>query len=70
MGLAALTLQTGDGDAVDWGYRSLRRMPEQFIAPLPPLADGAYVLSWRAMAGDGHLMTAEIAFVLAAGDAG
>lgn len=70
VGLAALTLQTGAGEAVDWDYRPPRRMQAAFTASLPPLDDGDYVLSWRAMAGDGHVMTGEIAFVLAAGNAG
>lgn len=69
VGLAALTLQTGEGEAVDWDYRPPRRMQAAFTAPLPALRAGDYVLSWRAMAGDGHVMTGEIAFSLAAGDA-
>ncbi len=69
VGLAALTLQTGEGEAVDWDYRPPRRMQAAFTAPLPALDEGSYLLSWRAMAGDGHVMTGQIAFSLAGGDA-
>ncbi len=68
VGLAALSLETEDGVAVDWAYRAPRQMQAVFVAPMPELEDGDYVLSWRAMASDGHVMTGQISFSLAHAD--
>ena len=41
----------------------------EHAAPLPELSEGAYVLEWRALARDGHVMTGEISFSVTGGDA-
>ena len=36
----------------------------QIVVPLPPLAPGDYVVSWRAVGADGHVVPGEIHFTL------
>ena len=36
----------------------------QIVVPLPPLAPGEYVVSWRAVAADGHVVPGQIHFTL------
>jgi methionine-rich copper-binding protein CopC len=36
----------------------------QIVVPLPPLAPGQYVVSWRAVGADGHVVPGQIQFTL------
>jgi copper transport protein len=36
----------------------------QIVVKLPPLAPGHYVVSWRALSADGHVVPGEIRFTL------
>ena len=40
---------------------------QQISVPLPPLAPGAYSVSWRVLSDDGHVMAGALHFTLAAG---
>jgi methionine-rich copper-binding protein CopC len=42
------------------------RASVQVSFALPPLAPGAYVVSWRALSDDGHIMPGRIHFTIAA----
>jgi methionine-rich copper-binding protein CopC len=42
------------------------RAAAQVSFALPPLAPGKYVVSWRALSADGHIMPGRIHFTLAA----
>lgn len=57
--------------------------PEKLLVPLPEApatkisattpklsAAGVYVVSWRAVGGDGHVMSGKVRFTIAAGNAG
>ena len=44
-----------------------RKMASTHKVDLPELPAGAYTLSWRAVAQDGHIMKGEISFTLAQG---
>ena len=43
------------------------RAAPQVSFALPPLAPGAYVVSWRALSADGHIMPGSVHFTIAAG---
>jgi methionine-rich copper-binding protein CopC len=36
----------------------------QLTVPLPPLAPGHYLVSWRALSADGHVVSGQIRFTL------
>lgn len=64
VGLAGLELETLAGDAVDIAFQRPSEMGRDFSVPLPDLVAGPYVLKWRAVARDGHVMRGEIDFVV------
>lgn len=64
VGLAGLELETLAGEAVDIAFERSRQMGKDFSVPLPPLETGRYVLKWRAVAKDGHVMRGEIDFTI------
>ncbi len=69
VGLAAIGFETADGRALETGFSADRRFAKVHTAELPDLGSGDYVLEWRALARDGHVMTGEIEFSVALGDA-
>lgn len=69
VGLASIGLESVDGEPLDTSFSADRRFATLHTAALPDLVSGDYVLEWRAIARDGHLMTGEIEFSVALGDA-
>lgn len=65
VGLAAVTLEGPDGSITD--LETQRAMRNRHSVGLPQLSAGNYRLSWRAVAGDGHVITGEIAFTVIPG---
>ncbi len=59
--LTALSLRTDSEPATKIGPLPATASAEISI-PAPPLAPGRYVLSWRAMGDDGHVMSGQISF--------
>ena len=61
-GNAEVSMRSATGSPVDLGPR--RSTDQGLVAQydVPPLADGIYVVSWRAIALDGHLSVGELAF--------
>lgn len=61
--LTALSLQRGSDPG-----RKLGPLPADAAAqvsiPAPKLADGTYVLSWRAVGDDGHVMPGKLTFTV------
>ncbi|MCC5995868.1 MAG: copper resistance protein CopC [Oceanicaulis sp.] len=64
VGLALVDAEADD--AIDIGFERVRGMQEAFSVPLPALGEGNYVIRWRAVAQDGHVMRGEISFQLSA----
>lgn len=62
--LVGLELTVVDGDAIDIGFERVRGMQDEFSVPFPQLEEGNYVIRWRAVAQDGHVMRGEIGFEL------
>ena len=62
VGLVALTLETSDGSEVPLSFDKPKGMQSHFAIPKPYLDSGAYVLRWRVIANDGHVLNGEIAF--------
>lgn len=63
-GLANVTLTNAAGREIALDYASPRTMATSFTIPLPALAPGAYTISWRTMAHDGHVMPGAIHFTV------
>ena len=66
--LTACWIQKGDGPKQK--LRSLPTTPAQQISvPLPQLGPGAYVLSWRVVGADTHIVPGQIRFTVSAAPA-
>ena len=61
--ITALTLQTGEGKA-----RDLVPLPtaarKEITVPMPTLATGRYMIKWRAVSDDNHVMSGEVPFTV------
>ena len=64
-GLAHVTLTNAAGRNIALDYTPPRAMATTFTIPLPTLTPGAYTISWRTMAPDGHVMPGAIHFTVA-----
>lgn len=64
VGLAGLKLETVAGEALTISFDPPRGMQKDFSVALPPLDTDAYVLKWRAVAKDGHVMKGEVSFTI------
>ena len=51
-----------DGESVPLGESFLMSMNKRQIIPMPSLGEGDYLLSWRAMGEDGHVIKGELTF--------
>ena len=51
-----------DGEYVTLGKSFLMSRNKRQIVPLPSLGEGNYLLSWRAMGEDGHVMKGKLTF--------
>ena len=51
-----------DGEPVQLAETSLMSMSKRQIIPMPLLEKGDYLLSWRAMGEDGHVIKGELTF--------
>ena len=61
--ITALTVQK-DGDA-EWKLSPLPTTPAKQVAiPSPKLAPGKYIVSWRGVGDDGHVMAGKLHFTL------
>lgn len=64
-GLANVTLTNAAGREIAIDYTPPHAMATTFTIPLPTLSPGAYTISWRTMAHDGHVMPGVIHFTVA-----
>jgi methionine-rich copper-binding protein CopC len=66
--LTALSIQKGSDSP-----QNLKPLPDtaaqQISVPLPSLTPGAYLVSWRVLSDDGHVMAGTLHFTLTAGGA-
>ena len=54
-----------DGEVVSLGTSFLMNIDERHIIPLPLLQSGDYLLAWRALGEDGHVIKGEFSFTVA-----
>lgn len=66
--LTALTMQKGDSKATDVGPLPAMAMKE-FTLTLPTLDAGNYIVKWRALSDDGHIMADKILFTIGSASA-
>lgn len=64
VGLVELKLETGDSRKIDLDYQPPKSMQKEFNIKLPALESGAYIIRWRTMSSDGHVMNGEIPFAI------
>ena len=53
-----------DGEPMPLGESFLMSMNKRQIIPMPFLGEGDYLLSWRAMGEDGHVIKGELTFTV------
>jgi copper transport protein len=59
--LTLLTIQKGDGAPTTLG--PLSSVPTKKLSlALPPLVSGSYIVKWRAISDDGHIMADKLVF--------
>ncbi len=66
-GLANVTLTNAAGETFSLAFTAPHEMAASFTIPLPALQAGAYTLSWRTIAHDGHAMPGAVHFVVTGG---
>lgn len=66
VGLAKIALTQVDGDEIDLAFEKSKIMQKAFSVPLPKLDEGHYLITWSAVANDGHVMKGEVNFVIGA----
>lgn len=62
VGLITLILETQDGSDIPLNFDKPKGMHSSFAIPKPDLKTGGYVLHWRVMAKDGHVLSGKITF--------
>lgn len=62
VGLAEVKLTSPDGE--ERSLETAKAMEKTHSVVLPALAPGQHLLSWRAVASDGHVMSGEIPFTV------
>lgn len=66
--VTALTLQMGDGPAQDLGPLP-KAAAKELSVPMPTVAAGSYIVKWRAMGKDNHVMSGKLLFKIGPSDA-
>lgn len=56
-----------DGGSLPLGTSFLMSIDKRQVIPLPPLEEGNYSLSWRAMGEDGHVIKGDLTFYVKGG---
>jgi copper transport protein len=64
--ITALSLQAGDAKPRDIGPLP-KAAASKIAVPLPELAAGSYVLAWRVLGGDSHVISGKITFKVETG---
>lgn len=62
--ITSLMLMTADKKMVAVDFKPSKTLAKEFTIPLPKLGKGAYTLSWKSMAKDGHTMPGAIRFTV------
>jgi methionine-rich copper-binding protein CopC len=65
--ITGLMLMSDAGKHIDLTYKPAKEMTKTLSVPLPKLAPGAYTLSFKAVAKDGHAMMTAIHFTITGG---
>lgn len=62
--LAGVTVETLAGTPVAIDFKPVKTAGTEFTVAMPDLSNGTYVLKWRALAKDGHVMKGQIDFTV------
>jgi copper resistance protein C len=62
--ITSMMLMTADKKPMALGFKPSKALGKEFSIPLPNLAAGSYVLSWKSMAKDGHAMPGAVRFTV------
>ena len=64
--IASVGVTNAQGGQVPLAFTPPAAMAASYTIPLPALAPGAYVISWRTIAHDGHVMNGAVHFTVRA----
>ena len=62
--ITSLMLMTADKKMIAVNFKPSKTLGKEFTIPLPKLDKGAYTLSWKSMAKDGHAMPGAVRFTV------
>ena len=62
--ITSMMLMTADKKPIALGFKPSKDLGKEFSVPLPKLAAGSYILSWKSMAKDGHAMPGAVRFTV------
>lgn len=62
--ITSLMLMDANKKMIAVDFKPSKTMGTEFTIPLPTLAKGAYTLSWKSMARDGHAMPGAVRFTV------
>ncbi len=62
--ITSFVLMTADKKMIAVDFKPSKTLGKEFTIPLPTLEKGAYTLSWKSMAKDGHAMPGAVRFTV------
>ncbi len=62
--ITSVTLMTDAKKQIAVDFKPSKEMSKAYTIPLPQLGKGAYILSWKSVAKDGHAMPGAIRFTV------
>ena len=62
--ITSMVLMTTDKKMLALDFKASKTLGKDFTVPLPKLDKGAYILSWKSMAKDGHVMPGAVHFTV------
>lgn len=62
--ITSVTLMTAAKKQIAVDFKPSKEMSKAYTIPLPQLAKGAYIFSWKSVAKDGHAMPGAIRFTV------
>jgi methionine-rich copper-binding protein CopC len=62
--ISSIMLMTANNKMIALDYKPTKTLGKAFTVPLPKLDKGAYTLSWKSVAKDGHAMPGAVKFTV------
>lgn len=62
--ITTIMLMTAENKMIALDYKPTKTLGKAFTVPLPQLAAGTYIVSWKSVAKDGHAMPGAVKFTV------